>query len=172
MSILKKFSDVLKEVFWIKTSSRRVSSKKKVIKRSPKKTSKKKALKSVKKPLPILTNQKEVQKTVVKKSVLPSKKQVPLKAVKSVKTIAIDQNLTKVGQITHYFERIGVCVVRIDHGSVIIGDKLTIVGQKSKFVQKVWSMQIESQDVKIAKKGQLIGLKIDKPAAVGDIVYK
>ena len=33
-------------------------------------------------------------------------------------------------------------------------------------------MQIESEDVKVAKKGQLIGLKVDKIVAVGDKVYK
>jgi len=33
-------------------------------------------------------------------------------------------------------------------------------------------LQIESEDVKVAKKGQLIGLKVDKIAAVGDKVYK
>ncbi len=92
--------------------------------------------------------------------------------VKKPKTPEIDPNLVKVGEITHYFERIKVCVVKITHGTVLIGDKLTIVGVKSKFVQKVWSMQIESEDVKVAKKGQLIGIKIDKPALVGDVVYK
>ena len=33
-------------------------------------------------------------------------------------------------------------------------------------------LQIESEDVKVAKKGQLIGLKVDKIVAVGDKVYK
>ena len=84
----------------------------------------------------------------------------------------IDPNLVKAGEITHYFERIKVCVVKITQGSVLIGDRLTIKGPKTSFIQKVWSMQIESVDVKVAKKGQLIGLKVDKPVTVGDIVYK
>jgi hypothetical protein len=33
-------------------------------------------------------------------------------------------------------------------------------------------LQIESEDVKVAKKGQLIGLKVDKIVAAGDKVYK
>jgi putative protease len=60
----------------------------------------------------------------------------------------------------------------VTKGTVLIGDKLTIIGPKTKLAQKVWSMQIESVDVKVAKKGQLIGLKVDKIVAVGDKVYK
>jgi len=33
-------------------------------------------------------------------------------------------------------------------------------------------MQIESADVKVARKGQLIGIKVDKIVVVGDKVYK
>ena len=84
----------------------------------------------------------------------------------------IDPSLVQVGVITHYFDRIKVCVVKLTQGTVLIGDKLTILGPKTKFVQKVWSMQIESEDVKVAKKGQLIGLKVDKIVAVGDKVLK
>jgi hypothetical protein len=36
----------------------------------------------------------------------------------------------------------------------------------------VKSLQIESLDVKIAKKGQLVGLKAAKKAKVGDKIYK
>ena len=63
-------------------------------------------------------------------------------------------------------------MVKITGGAILIGDRLTLVGAKTKFVQKVWSMQIESLDVKVAKKGQLVGLKVDKLVQVGDKVYK
>ena len=98
----------------------------------------------------------------------------PAKPTKISKTKApvVDPNLVQAGKITHYFERIKVCVVKITQGSILIGDRLTIKGPKTSFVQKVWSMQIENKDVKVARKGQLIGLKVDKPVAVGDIVYK
>ncbi len=99
-------------------------------------------------------------------------KAVKIKEPKQPKQPEIDPSLVEVGKITHYFERIKVCVVELTQGSVLIGDKLTIVGPKTKFIQKVWSMQIESEDVKVAKKGQLIGLKVDKLVAVGDKVYK
>ncbi len=145
MSIFKKFSDVLKEVFWLKPSSRRKVS---------------------------------VKKTVKKNKLPKVKKRPAAKALRSVKarvqikTPRVGPNLVKVGQITHYFDRIKVGVVKITKGTILIGDRLSIVGKKSKFIQKIWSMQIESRDVKVAKKGQLIGIKVDKPAQAGDVVYK
>jgi len=98
------------------------------------------------------------------------KKPAKVKAKAAAKMI--DPSLTETGVITHYFERIKVCVVLLTQGTILIGDKLTIQGPKTKFVQKVWSLQIESVDVKVAKKGQLVGLKVDKLVAVGDKVYK
>ena len=94
----------------------------------------------------------------------------PKKAVKP--SPILDPALARVGEITHYFERIKVCVVKVTKGSILIGDRLTIASKAGSFGQKVWSMQIESRDVKVATKGQLIGLKVDKPVAVGDEVFK
>ena len=166
MSILKELSDVLKEVFWIKTSRKsKLSKRPKVVK---KKTTKKisKPAKSVR-----------FKKTPVTKALKEEKIVKPIKAAKLPKVVKakkslIDPKLVQTGEITHYFDRINVCVVKITQGTILIGDKLTFLGPKTKFVQKVWSMQIESEDVKVAKKGQLIGLKVDKPVTVGDIVYK
>ena len=155
-----KLVDVLKEVFWMKPSSkkakpaRRKQTKKAVVKKSP---AKKKIAKKTPKPMtpPKL------------KAKLPAIKKPAKSAIKP-----IDPSLVEVGEITHYFDRIKVCVVKLTQGTVLIGDKLTIIGPKTKYIQKVWSMQIESLDVKIAKKGQLIGLKVDKLVVVGDKVYK
>jgi hypothetical protein len=152
--MFRKIVDVLKEVFWIKPSKKRhKSARRKTVSATKlggfgrKKTS--------------------VKKKTTKKIPKPSVKQ-PAKSVVKM----LDPSLKQVGVITHYFGRIKVCVVKLTQGTVLIGDKLTIRGVKTKFVQKVWSMQIESNDVKVARKGQLIGLKVDKLVAVGDKVYK
>lgn len=166
MSFLRKLSDVMKEVFWIKKSSKKTLSNQG--RKSVRKSSKKFVKKLNTKKKTVLKPVKSQKKPEVKTAVKPPKKII----VKKIKKPEIDPNLNKIGEITHYFERISVCVVKILHGTVLIGDKLTIVGPKHKLVQKVWSMQVESQDVKIAKKGQLIGLKVEKPVGVGDVVYK
>jgi hypothetical protein len=157
--MLKKIVDVLKEVFWLKKS------RKKPVRKTAKKTVKKpvkrvaKASKS-KKPSPTPRTPKKAVKPIA-----------ALK-VKAAKKISVDPDLKPMGEITHYFDRIKVAVVKINLGTVLIGDRLTVVGAKYKFVQKIWSMQIESQDVKVAKKGQLIGIKVDRLVTVGDIVYR
>ncbi len=138
--MFRKVVDVLKEVFWIKSS-------------------RKKGKRARPKPVKKLSVKK---KSVKKAPKAPAKPKAP----------QLDPSLLESGIITHYFDRIKVCVVKVTRGTILIGDKLTIIGHKTKFVQKVWSMQIESEDVKVAKKGQLIGLKVDKVVAVGDKVYK
>jgi len=154
--MFRQIVDVLKEVFWIKPSRKKSKAK-------PSKTIRKKTVK------------KKIAKKAVKKT--PAKVIVKARAVKALKqakiaAVDIDPNLQEIGVITHYFERIKVSVVKLTHGTVLIGDKLTIIGPKRKFVQKIWSMQIESEDVKVAKKGQLIGIKVDKQVGLGDKVYK
>jgi translation initiation factor IF-2 len=153
--MFRKIVDVLKEVFWMKPSRK----KSKPVRKSVKKVAVKKKI--ARKPLKAALKQKLKAK---------AKPKVPAKPKAAVKIV--DPSLVELGEITHYFERIKVCVVKLTQGTVLIGDKLTIIGPKTRFVQKVWSMQIESEDVKVAKKGQLIGLKVDKLVAVGDKVYK
>ncbi|MBF0510889.1 MAG: hypothetical protein HQL13_01030 [Candidatus Omnitrophica bacterium] len=155
--MLNKFIDLLKEVFWIKSSKKRIKS-------SRRKVVKKKAIKP-----------KKFKKKIVKKEVLSKAKVVkPALSQKLRKDtgLVIDPALKEVGEITHYFKRINVCVLKLTGQTILIGDKLTIVGLKQKFIQKIWSMQIESLDVKVARKGQLVGLKVDKDVNVGDKVYK
>ncbi len=158
--MFKKIVDVLKEVFWLKKSPKRSARKpvRKKIKALPKKTVK--AIKPVKKAQP----SPKVKSSIVK-PVAPAKE-------KKIKTPQIDPALKPMGEITHYFDRIKVAVLKINQGTVLINDRLTIISGKTKFVQKVWSMQIESEDVKVAKKGQIVGIKVDRQVVPGDIVYK
>lgn len=57
-------------------------------------------------------------------------------------------------------------------GSMRMGDRVRIKGKTTDFTQAVRSMQIESVDVKAVRKGQIIGLKVEQEARVGDKVYK
>lgn len=57
-------------------------------------------------------------------------------------------------------------------GNLAVGDKVRIHGKSTDFIQTVRSMQIESVDVRSARRGQLIGLKVERGAKVGDKLYK
>lgn len=76
-----------------------------------------------------------------------------------------------VGEVTHYFSKIGVAVVKLKD-KLKIGDKIKIVGGQREFEQEVKSMQIEHKDIKEAPKGKEIGLKVDQKVKEGDKVYK
>jgi selenocysteine-specific translation elongation factor len=77
----------------------------------------------------------------------------------------------EIGKVTHYFTKIGVAVVELT-ASLSVGDKIRISGPTTDFEQTVESMQIEHENVKTAKAGQSIGLKVAEHVRETDTVYK
>lgn len=76
-----------------------------------------------------------------------------------------------VGEITHFFSKISVVVVQVAEHPILVGDLIHIKGSGD-FTQKVDSLQVESKDVRFARKGELVGLKVIHPAKPGDKVFK
>lgn len=76
-----------------------------------------------------------------------------------------------VGKITHYFTNIGVGVIELKD-SLKAGDKISIEGATTNIQQEVRSMQIHNKDVKTAKKGDSIGIKVEDRVREGDQVFK
>jgi hypothetical protein len=76
-----------------------------------------------------------------------------------------------VGEITHYFAKISVVVVKVAEHPLLIGDQIHIKGS-AEFSQKVQSLQVESKDVRFARRGELVGLQVTQPAKPGDKVFK
>lgn len=77
---------------------------------------------------------------------------------------------TKVGNITHYYDKIGVAVLDL-LAPIKVGDKVKITGS-TEFEQEITSMQIEHENIQAAKKGNQIGFKIDQPVKEKDEVFK
>ncbi len=78
---------------------------------------------------------------------------------------------TKVGEIIHYYDKIGVAVVKV-LSSMKVGDKIKIAGHDNEFEQTVGSMQVEHENIDQAKKGADVGMKVEQPVKSGDDVYK
>lgn len=76
-----------------------------------------------------------------------------------------------VGKVSHYFTKIEVAIVDLTDG-LKVGDEVSIEGPTTSFTQKVKSMQIQHKDVKSAKAGDSIGLKVVDRAREKDSVYK
>jgi translation elongation factor EF-1alpha len=78
----------------------------------------------------------------------------------------------ELGHITHYYSKIGVAVVEITSGSLKVGETIHVKGHTTDFSQTVESIQQEHQQILEAKKGDSIGLKVEEPVRVGDLVLK
>jgi len=77
-----------------------------------------------------------------------------------------------IGKITHYFSNIGVAVIDLT-APLKEGDTIRVVGgQETDFEQKVSSMQIDHKEVKSAKKGDSVGMKVDEKVHEGYRVFK
>jgi len=79
--------------------------------------------------------------------------------------------LKEVGEVTHYFTRIGVAVIELTD-TLSVGDKILIKGSTTDLEQTVASMQIEHKNITTAQGGQSVGLKVEQRVREGDKVYK
>ena len=76
-----------------------------------------------------------------------------------------------IGRVTHYFGHIGVAVIDLSD-KLKIGETIRVVGGETDFTQQIDSMETDHQKVKEAKKGDSVGLKIEKKVREGYKVYK
>ncbi len=77
-----------------------------------------------------------------------------------------------IGEITHYFGKIGVAVIKLK-GTLKVGDTIRIIGgEDTDFEQEVKSMEVEHKKIKTAKARESVGLKVKKKVREGYKVYK
>jgi len=79
-------------------------------------------------------------------------------------------NLTNIGKVTHYYDKIGVAIVKATK-SIKTGDKLRFGDEENGFEQTADSMQFDHKEVSEAKKGQEVGVKVEKKVREGTLVY-
>jgi hypothetical protein len=133
----------------------------KAMKQAPKKAVKKVAPKKVAASKPTLPKVSKVVPTIVNK---PQKK-----AVKLAKPDA--GNKRPAGVITHYYDKIGVGVLKLAE-PIHVGDMIRIRRGEFEFTQIVKSMQINRKPVAAAKANDDVAIKVDKPAHEGARIFK
>jgi putative protease len=74
------------------------------------------------------------------------------------------------GKVIHYFDKIGVAVVKLDK-ALKIGDKVKFVHGEKEFEQVIESMQLEHEQISVGKKGQEVAIKVDQETKSGTLVY-
>lgn len=155
---------------------------KKRLKKSVSKTKNKPALKKEKAKKNAKKRAKIKQKTKKKQPKKPAKKQASKSEQKPLRSPVpsgtgtnpkIKENKEKpqksAGKVTHYFDQIKVAIILLEI-PIKLGQELNFEGSNS-FTHKLVSMQFNHQEIKSAKKGQEIGVKVKKPVKSGDIVY-
>ena len=78
----------------------------------------------------------------------------------------------KIGEVFHFFGKIGVAAIRLTDGSLAIGDTVQIQGPTTNLEQTVDAMQIEHAAVASADPGQEVGMKVRDRVREKDFVYK
>jgi len=76
-----------------------------------------------------------------------------------------------IGMISHFYPKISVAVVDLTD-TLRVGDKISIERSSGTFEQVIESMQIEHENIREAKKGQSIGLKVNEVTREGAKVFK
>ncbi|MBN1168397.1 hypothetical protein JXA63_00750 [Candidatus Woesebacteria bacterium] len=78
----------------------------------------------------------------------------------------------RIGEVTHYYDKIKVAILELT-GDLGVGDKIKFVrGGEDLFEQDVESMQVEHEKIEKAKKGDVIGLKVNNELKEGAEVFR
>src|SRR3989475_10955260 len=78
----------------------------------------------------------------------------------------------KVGEVFHFYTKIGVAAIRVTDDGIAIGDTVQIQGPSTNLEQTVDALQIEHAVVARAGPGQEVGMKVRDRVREKDFVYK
>ena len=79
--------------------------------------------------------------------------------------------MKELGKVVHWYDKIGVAVVKLA-GALKVGDKIKVKRGETEFEDTVSSMQLEHQPVEAGKKGQEVAVKLSQPAKDGALICK
>jgi putative protease len=77
----------------------------------------------------------------------------------------------RIGEVTHYFNKINVAVIELDK-LLRKGDRLHFLGAHTDFPQVIESIQVEHEDVEEVDAGGEAAVKVDRRVRRGDSVYR
>jgi hypothetical protein len=78
----------------------------------------------------------------------------------------------RIGVVTHYFSHLSVATLRLESGTLRVGDVIHIHGHTTDFTQKIESLEIDHAPVTEVGPNDDFGLKIVEHAREHDVVYK
>jgi translation elongation factor EF-Tu-like GTPase len=78
----------------------------------------------------------------------------------------------RIGVVTHYYGHVSVATVRLESGTLRVGDVIHISGHTTDFSQRVESLEINHAPANEVRPGDDFGLKVTEHAREHDVVYK
>jgi len=76
----------------------------------------------------------------------------------------------EIGKVSSFFSHVSVAAIKLTD-KLKAGDKIHIKGNTTDFEDTVESIQIEKKEVKSAKKGDHIGIKVPEKVRPNDTVF-
>jgi len=77
----------------------------------------------------------------------------------------------QIGKVVHYYDKIGVAVVKLDK-KLKVGDKVKLTYGEDSFEQQVSSMQLDHKPINEGSRGDEVAIKVDKSAKEGTVVVR
>ena len=78
----------------------------------------------------------------------------------------------RIGVVTHFYGAPSVAIVKLESGSLRIGDTIHIRGHTTDFSQRVDSLQVEHAPVEAVGPNDDFGVRVDQHVREHDVVYK
>jgi hypothetical protein len=78
----------------------------------------------------------------------------------------------RIGVVTHYYSHLSVATVRLESGTLRVGDVIHIRGHTTDFSQKVESLEVNHSPATEVGPNDDFGLKVVQHAREHDVVYK
>lgn len=78
----------------------------------------------------------------------------------------------RIGVVTHYYGQPSVAIVKLESGTLRVGDTIHIRGHTSDFSQRIESLQVEHAAVNEVGPNDDFGIKVLQPVREHDVVYK
>ncbi|MDH3320222.1 MAG: hypothetical protein OEO84_11110 [Betaproteobacteria bacterium] len=148
----------------IKAKRRKVPAKRPAIRRKAAKPARKAARKApVRRAAPKAAKRKALRpKTVRPKALKPTPPAPPERPAPGV----------RIGVVTHFYGEPSVAIVKLESGTLRVGDTIHIQGHTSDFSQRVESLQVEHVAVNEVGPNDDFGIKVVQHVREHDVVYK
>ena len=78
----------------------------------------------------------------------------------------------RIGVVTHYYSHLSVATLRLESGTLRVGDVIQVRGHTTDFNQKVESLEVNHAPVTEVGPNADFGLKVVQHAREHDVVYK